>query len=319
MKLSDFFKRSIAIGLENDPRGKDFVLKTLEKKRQEYENLKPKEKEIFDLETLENPYSDSRILNGTGEEEIKTALVGIDIEVGEILLAENLKNKGISVDLVISHHPEGKAYANLYSVMYMQADILHKYGIPISIAEDLMEGRIKEVERKLMPVNHTRAVDAARLLNIPFLCLHTPADNMVASYLQKIFDEKKPYTIDEIIELLLEFPEYKEAEKIGAGPKILIGSKNRKAGKIFVDMTGGTEGSKEIFQSLAFSGINTIVGMHLSEEHRKEAEKNHINVVIAGHIASDNLGLNLLLDKIISTEEIRILECSGFKRFTRGN
>jgi putative NIF3 family GTP cyclohydrolase 1 type 2 len=317
MRLSEFFKKAISIGLENDPRGKDFVLKTLEKKRQEYENLKPKEKETFDLESLENPYSDSRILNGTGEEEIKTVLVGIDIEVGEILLAESLKNKGLSVDLVISHHPEGKAYANLYSVMYMQADILHRYGVPINIAEDLMEGRIKEVERKLMPVNHTRAVDAARLLNMPFLCLHTPADNMVASYLQKTFDDKKPYTVDEIIDILLEFPEYKEAEKIGAGPKILIGSKNRKAGKIFVDMTGGTEGSKEIFQSLTFSGVNTIVGMHLSEEHRKEAEKNHINVVIAGHIASDNLGLNLLLDKIISNNEIKVLECSGFRRFVR--
>jgi len=317
MRLSEFFKKAVSVGLENDPRGKDFVLKTLEKKRQEYENLKPKEKETFDLESLENPYSDSRILNGTGEEEIKTVLVGIDIEVGEILLAESLKNKGLSVDLVISHHPEGKAYANLYSVMYMQADILHRYGVPINIAEDLMEGRIKEVERKLMPVNHTRAVDAARLLNMPFLCLHTPADNMVASYLQKTFDDKKPYTVDEIIDILLEFPEYKEAEKIGAGPKILIGSKNRKAGKIFVDMTGGTEGSKEIFQSLTFSGVNTIVGMHLSEEHRKEAEKNHINVVIAGHIASDNLGLNLLLDKIISNNEIKVLECSGFRRFVR--
>lgn len=317
MRLSEFFKKAISIGLENDPRGKDFVLKTLEKKRQEYENLKPKEKETFDLESLENPYSDSRILNGTGEEEIKTVLVGIDIEVGEILLAESLKNKGLSVDLVISHHPEGKAYANLYSVMYMQADILHRYGVPINIAEDLMEGRIKEVERKLMPVNHTRAVDAARLLNMPFLCLHTPADNMVASYLQKTFDDKKPYTVDEIIDILLELPEYKEAEKTGAGPKILIGSKNRKAGKIFVDMTGGTEGSKEIFQSLTFSGINTIVGMHLSEEHRKEAEKNHINVVIAGHIASDNLGLNLLLDKVISNNEIKVLECSGFRRFVR--
>ncbi len=38
-------------------------------------------------------------------------------------------------------------------------------------------------------------------------------------------------------------------------------------------MTGGTEGAKDIFQSMALSGINTIVAMHLSEEHRKEAEK----------------------------------------------
>jgi len=69
-------------------------------------------------------------------------------------------------------------------------------------------------------------------------------------------------------------------------------------------MTGGTEGSKDIFQSVALSGINTIVAMHLSEEHRKEAEKNHINVIIAGHIASDTVGLNLLLDRVTEGENI---------------
>ncbi|MDI6729788.1 MAG: NGG1p interacting factor NIF3 [Thermodesulfovibrionales bacterium] len=317
MKLSEFYKKAISTGIDNDPRGKDFVLKELERRKKDYENLKPKEKETFDMEGLENPYPDSRILYGTGNEDVKTILVGIDIEVGEVLLSETLKNRNIPVDLIVSHHPEGRAYANLYAVMYMQSDILNRFGVPINIAEGLMEERIKEVERKLMPVNHTRAVDAAKLLNIPFVCLHTPADNMVASYLQKKFDDKKPYTVDDVIDLLREIPEYKEAEKNNAGPKILLGAKNRKAGKIFVDMTGGTEGSKEIFQSLSLSGINTIVAMHLSEEHRKEAEKNHVNVVIAGHIASDNLGLNLLLDNITRDEKLEILDCSGFRRIKR--
>lgn len=319
MKLRQLYEKAILIGIDNDPRGKDIVQKDLDRRKKEFESLKDKEKESFDEESLTNPYSDSRILNGSGEEEIKNVLVGIDIEVGEVLLASWLREKGTSIDLVISHHPEGKAYANLYDVMYIQADILHRFGIPISVAEDLMESRIREVERRLMPVNHTRAVDAARLLGIPFLCLHTPADNMVATYLQTIFDEKKPYTIDDVMDILREISEYKKAAEFGAGPKILIGSKSRKAGKIFVDMTGGTEGSKDIFESMSQSGINTIVAMHLSEEHKKEAEKNHINVVIAGHISSDNLGLNLLLDEIFkrSGEEFKILECSGFRRFSR--
>lgn len=317
MKLIELYKKAIQTGIENDPRGKDKVLKELEKRKKDYEGIPDKKKEFFDKESLENPYSDSRILFGTGDEEIKTIIAGIDMEVGELVLADSLRKNGTQVDLVLSHHPEGSAYARLFSVMYMQADILGRFGVPINIAESLMESRIKEVERRLMPVNHTRAVDAARLLNIPFMCLHTPADNMVATYLQKLFDEKQPYTLDDIIELLLEIPEYRDAEKKNAGPKILIGSKERKAGKIFVDMTGGTEGSKDIFQSMALSGINTVVAMHLSEDHRKEAEKNHINVVIAGHIASDTVGLNLLLDKITEGEDIKILECSGFKRIKR--
>ncbi len=317
MKLSDLYKKAIAFGIENDPRSKDFVVDELQRRNKDYENLSAREKSFFDPESLENPYPDSRILYGDGHIEIKSILAGIDIDVGEVLLADTLKNKNIPVDLILSHHPGGRAYASLHSVMHMQADILHRFGVPINIAEGLMDSRVKEIERKLSPVNHTRSVDAAKLLDIPFLCLHTPADNMVATYLQRSLDEKKPYTLDDIIDMLMEIKEYAEGEKNGAGPKILIGAKNRRSGKIFVDMTGGTEGSKEIFNNLSMSGVNTIVAMHLSEEHRTEAEKNHINVVIAGHIASDNLGLNLLLDGIMNDEQIVIRECSGFRRFAR--
>lgn len=317
MNITEFYKKAITIGIENDPRGKETVFNELKSRKKDFENLKEKDKEAFDMESLENPYTDSRILYVDRDKEIRAILVGIDIEVGEILLADAFKNKGTNIDLVVSHHPEGMAYANLYSVMYMQADILNRFGVPINIAEGLMEERIKEVERKLMPVNHTRAVDAARLLGMPFICLHTPADNMVATYLQKLFNEKKPYTIDDVIDILRDIPEYREAEKNNAGPKILLGNKKRKAGNIFVDMTGGTEGSKQIFGSLSLSGVNTIVAMHLSEDHRKEAEKHHMNVVIAGHIASDNLGLNLLLDKVLEKEEINVFECSGFRRIKR--
>ncbi len=319
MKLRDIYKKAIEIAIENDPRGRDIVLKDLEHRKKDLEDLKPDEKEFFDKESLQNPYSDSRILYGTDDEEIKGILVGIDIEVGEVLLADSLRSRGRRIDLLLSHHPEGVAFANLYAVMQMQSDILNRFGVPINVAESLMEGRIKEVERKLMPLNHTRAVDAARLLNIPFMCLHTPADNMVASYLQKLFDETKPYFLSDVLDMLKNVPEYKTAGINSVGPKIILGSKNRKAGKIFVDMTGGTEGAKEIFESLKNSGVSTIVAMHVSEDHRKEAEKNHLNVIIAGHISSDTLGLNLLLDGISKYDSLDILECSGFKRFSRLN
>ncbi len=317
MLLKKIYETVVAKGIEMDPRGKEEVMKRLNKKKIAYEDMKEKEKEFFDMENLTNPYADTRILHGTGDEDVTRALVGIDMEMAEILLADRLSSKGQKIDLVVSHHPEGKAFANFYEVMHMQADILNKFGVPINIAEDLLEGRVKEVERKLSPVNHTRAVDFARLLDMPFICVHTPADNMVASYLQRMFDEKKPDTLDDILKVLNEIPEYKEAVKNNAGPKIFLGSKERRAGKIFVDMTGGTEGSKDIFESLVNSGVNTVVAMHLSEDHRKEAGKHHVNVVIAGHISSDNLGMNLIVDEIQKTGHLEVLPCSGFRRFTR--
>ena len=307
MILRDIYESAVANGINADPRGKKTVIKTLEKKNKAYKDMKKDDKEFFDTESHTNPYADTRILHGKGDEDIKTVLIGIDMESTELLLADRLAAKGQKIDLVIAHHPEGKAYANFYEVMDMQADILNKFGVPINIAESLLEGRMKEVGRRLMPVNHTRASDTAKLLDIPFMCMHTPTDNMVVNYLQKLLDKKAPETLGDIIDILMEIPEYREASKNNAGPKMLLGSKERSAGKIFVDMTGGTEGAKDIFESLANAGVGTIVCMHLSDEHRKKAEKHHINVVVAGHISSDNVGINLMLVKIQKMGKLKVI------------
>lgn len=314
MKLKTLYEFVVNHGIEMDPRGKEEVLKSLERVRKEYNSLKEEEKRFFDLEKLNNPYPDTRILNGAPDKEIKTILAGIDMEVGEVLLADRLREKGKKIDLIMSHHPEGYALAGFYEVMRMQADILNKIGVPITVAEGLLGERIREVERKVLPLNHTRAVDVAKLLDLAFICVHTPSDNCVTTFLQKLVDKKKPEFLGEIVELLLEIPEYQIAQKNNAGPKIIIGDKNKRAGKVFVEMTGGTEGSKEIFNRLAQAGIGTLVCMHLSEEHFNKVKNEHINVIIAGHIASDSLGLNLLLDALEKKEKLEVISCSGFQR-----
>jgi hypothetical protein len=58
MKLRDIYKKAIEIAIENDPRGRDIVLKDLEHRKKDLEDLKPDEKEFFDKESLQNPYSD---------------------------------------------------------------------------------------------------------------------------------------------------------------------------------------------------------------------------------------------------------------------
>ncbi len=317
MKLSDIYKTVVDFGIKNDPRGKDKVRKEILRAKKEYEALGKHDKEMYDKERLVHPYSDTRILFGKNDTEVKTLLVGIDIEVGEIVLADRLREKGERVDLLLAHHPEGKALAGFFNVMYMQIDILSKMGVPVNVAESLMSERIKEVERKVMPANHMRSVDAARLLNIPFMNCHTPADNCVASYLQKSIDRKKPETLGDILDILNEIPEYKESGHQNCQPKIIRGASSSKAGKVFVDMTGGTEGSKNIFAKLSQSGVSTLVCMHLGEEHFKKAQAEHMNVIIAGHIASDNIGLNIMLDELESRGKFKILTCSGFRRFKR--
>ena len=292
--------------------------KVLEIVTKDYAALTDEKKERYDTEQLTNPYSDSRILFGAEDVEVENVIMGIDMEVGEIVLADRLREKGQAIDLIWAHHPEGAGLANLGGVMAMQADILSGFGVPINIAEGLLEPRIKEIERKVMPGNHMRAVDAARLLNIPMICTHTPADNCVAGHLQDLFDLKKPETVDDVICVLREIPEYAEAELAGSGLKVVAGSEKRRSGRVFVDMTGGTSGSEKTFERLAnTSDIGTMVVMHIPEKHLEEANKHHINVVIAGHIASDTLGMNLLLDAIerAGQKKFSVIECSGFRRY----
>lgn len=316
MTINDIYKKAVEAGIGLDPRGKDEVLKGLEREKKAFDKLDEKDKKSFDMERLTNPYADTRILYGDPDKAVKRVLAGIDMEVGEVLLADSLRERGKDIDLIIAHHPEGRAMANLYAVMDMQSGILLKYGVPINVAEDIMAERIKEVERRLMPVNHSRAVDAARLLDIPLMCVHTPTDNAVTDYLQRLMDEKKPFLVSDIIAMLKDIPEYADAVMETGLPKVVSGSDKRRAGKVFVDMTGGTGGSEKAFEKLSIAGVGTIVGMHLSEDHRKEAEKHHVNVVIAGHISSDTLGVNLLFDKALSPD-VEVIATSGFKRNKR--
>lgn len=320
MKLKTIYEQVVQEGMLVDPRGIEQVENELKKTKTRYETISKQEKEYFDKETLKNPYGDTRILNGQEETEIKTMMVGIDIETPELLLADRLNNAKDGkekIDLVLSHHPQGAAYANFYQVMDMQADIFNLAGVPINISEGLVQERKKQVARRIHAANHFRAIDAARLLNIPFMCAHTPADNHVVDHLTRLMEEKKPGTLQEIMAILDSIEEYTIAKKFSAGPHILLGSAQNRCGKILVDMTGGTEGPKKIIKNLAQAGVGTIIGMHMSEEHYEKIKEENINVIVAGHIASDTLGMNLLLDKIEKKSKIKILGCSGYKRIKR--
>jgi len=204
--------------------------------------------------------------------------------------------------------------------MQVQVDLLRKAGLREKVAQEMLDERMAEVERRVLPQNHTRPVDAARLLDMPYMCMHTPADNHVYTFLKRLFDKVRPKTVRDILDILEGIPEYQKAEhETGTGPRVILGSPHRAAGKIMLEMTGGTEGHREVFDKLYKAGIRTLVSMHLSEEHLKKVKDANLNVIIAGHISSDTLGLNLLLDGIEKEagEAFTTLECSGFCRIRR--
>lgn len=313
MRLQEIYNLAVQTGMDGDPRGRAGAEKVLTKHKQEYEKLEDKEKEYFDMESLSNPYSDSRVHFGDTETEVKKIITGIDIEGDELIVAKQLGD----IDLAIAHHPRGRALLGLDDVMHMQADMLNQYGVPINVAEGLLHKRISEVTRGLSPGNHYKAVEIARLLNMPYMCTHTVTDNLAFQFLKNLIAKENPETVGDILELLLTVPEYKQARKLGSGPTLFAGKKGNRAGVIAVtEITGGTEGAHDIYEKMANAGVGTVIAMHQSEKHRKFAEKAHINVVIAGHMSSDSVGMNHFLDKL-EKKGIEIVPCSGLIRVSR--
>lgn len=312
MNVKQIFDLATKIGIENDFRTKEEVAKYLERAKESFEALSKEEKPYFDKERLTNPYSDSRIHFDNGKKEIKKVLAGIDISTGGVLLAKEL-----GVDLIINHHPIGSALANLDDVMNLQIDVMEKFGVPVNIAEKLIHKRISEVARGINPSNHNVTIDAARLLDINLINVHTPADNCVAQFIYKKIEDANPRYVKDILKVLNSVEEYQNARKQGVGPTLFVGAPNNRCGKVVpTEITGGTEGAKEIYSAMANAGIGTVIGMHQSEAHRKEAEKAHINVVIAGHISSDSIGMNLILDEL-EKKGVEIIPFAGLIRVSR--
>ena len=117
------YETAIRMGIEADPRGRELVERSLATVKRRYEALPDYLKETFDPEELTNPYIDTRVYVGDADAEVTSLIAGIDMNVGEVLLADRLRDKGRRVDAIYTHHPEGMALSKLDRVMEMQAEI----------------------------------------------------------------------------------------------------------------------------------------------------------------------------------------------------
>ncbi|MDD4319223.1 MAG: hypothetical protein PHW10_02785 [Candidatus Peribacteraceae bacterium] len=319
MKLKTLFTRAVHIGMEADPRGKKALEKLLKKQQDKYKKLEGKEKEFFDEERLWNPYSDSRIINGTGEEEIRRVMVGIDIETPEVLLADRLRERGEKIDALFIHHPEGRALADLEKVMPLQVDVLAQLGVPVNHAEAQLRPRMDRIWRAIHADNLFRTERAAELLGIPAFNCHTVTDNLVWRFIEQTICKKEYDSLEEIITALRDIPEYTHYAKKGNPPIIAHGSSGGRPGKIVAtEFTGGTNGPEDFLEEQSRAGVGTILSMHVTEKTLEEAKKHHVNMIQCSHMASDSIGINLLLDALSKEEKrLDVIEAAGFVRVKR--
>jgi len=241
----------------------------------------------LDLANLkEKPHDTDVIVTG---KDIKKVLIGIDMETPELLLAKQL-----GFDCVVSHHPKADScVVDFAKVMDFQIDRMVKAGVPINKAQKALKKQQQSIDLGRHASNYDRISSAARLMNMPYLNIHIPADfiteEIVQSKLDTIFENNPKIKLKDIIQELNSWEYYKG--KI-AQPVIRVGSNEDYTGKIEVLMAGGTNGGVDVYKSYFEAGVGTIIAMHVPEDVKKAViEQNIGNIIIAPHMPSDSIGL----------------------------
>jgi len=253
----------------------------------------------------ETPYDTDVIVQG---DNIKKVLIGIDMETSELLLAKEL-----GYDCVVSHHPKADAcVVDFAKVMDVQIDRMVKDGVPINKAQKALQKQKMSVDMGRHASNYDRVSSAARLMNMPYLNIHIPADfiteEIVQTKLDTVFENEPKRKLKDIIEVLNSWEYYKN--KV-AQPVIRVGSNNDYAGKISVLMAGGTNGGVDVYKSYFEAGVGTIVAMHVPENVKKAVQEQNIgNIIIAPHMPSDSIGL-LEIVKAWRKEGVEVTCMSG--------
>ncbi len=316
--LEEFHEFVVEEGIEEDPRDRSRIEKLLDDREEEYEDLEGARKEMYDMDRLENPFDDTKVIHG-GDMDVEKLAVGIDMEVQELVLLDRLNEKNSeNINGIITHHPTGRALARLHEVLGLQIDVLSEYGVPVSQAEGIVKPRMEEIKKGVHAANHPRVPKSAEMLDMPLMTMHTAADNHAYSFMKDYLEEIEPDTLKDTIDAILEIPEYEWSLKYGMEPQIHAGSKENRAGKIGVlGFTGGTDLGDDIIDKMVNSGIDTTVAMHAPQKQIEKAEEKNINIITAGHMPSDSLGINLILDKAQKEFGIEIQDMSGYKRVKR--
>jgi hypothetical protein len=99
-------------------------------------------------------------------------------------------------------------------------------------------------------------------------------------------------------------------------PELWLGTAENPVGRWVVQMAAGTNGGAPVYRTYYEHGIDTILAMHIDERDLRELEQLQrpaANLVITGHIPSDSIGMNRVLDAL-EKQGIEVIAGSGVIR-----
>ena len=138
---------------------------------------------------------------------MRSIVLGIDVRLPELLLADRLRQEGRRVDAVIAHHAHGigRSPSLSWDTMPFLVDLLALEGVPRADAEaciyPYIEGKLRDLEDF-----HRIGPDMARLLGLPLGCIHTPADYYITVGVRAAVEEARAETVGDVVRALHTLP-----------------------------------------------------------------------------------------------------------------
>ncbi len=232
-------------------------------------------------------------------EDLETALVGIDLGSAELQLA---RREGY--DLALAHHPAGDgARLGLPAVLDRQVELMVEHGVPAGAAEAAVESLRSRVAHGAHAANFRHAPSVAALLDQPFANVHLAPDELGRRAFVAVADSlPDDVTVGAFAAALEdECPALRDAP---TDVEVRVGEPDDRLGEVAVHHGAGTNGGAAVARAYFEHGVDTVVYIHVAAsdtaELREEFDGSGKNLVVTGHIASDAVGMNVLVDDLES-------------------
>lgn len=220
---------------------------------------------------------------------ISHLLLGIDVGAAELFMARQL-----GYHAVVAHHPAG--YAGPYWEVYrLHVGQMVAAGVPRDVAEAAVAERIAGFEAAAQRENYDHVASVARLLETPFLNIHSPLDEVGRRIMQATVDaalaNDPAATVADLRAALSRLPEFAAAR---TQMQVALGGWDAPAGRVVVSHGAYTNGGYHVARAYLTHGIDTLCCIHFPHEdaQRLAAEGARGNILVMGHIAGDSVGIN---------------------------
>ncbi len=238
---------------------------------------------------------------------VRRLLAGIDLRAPELLVARQLGH-----DAVLTHHPVGLGTLSFHKVLWRHVDQMVAAGVPEAVARaaiaDTAEAR--RVLDAMANIDHDPSI--ARLLDMPYLNIHTPLDEVGRRRLADVASTVSPDA--PVSALVARFTEaFAEFRAAPTAIEVPVGRPTHRLGRAVVSHGAGTNGGYAVAKAYFEHGIDTVVYIHCRpDEARRLATEFGAtkSLVVTGHIASDSVGINPYLDRL-RHEGLEVTTASG--------